>query len=78
MKRITVGSFAKNCLAVLDGVQANRRPIVITKLGKPVAKLVPLDAEVDEIYGFLAGKGVIVGDIVSPCIFNDSEVPSGG
>jgi hypothetical protein len=42
------------------------------------AKLVPLDAEVDEIYGFLAGKGVIVGDIVSPCIFNDSEVPSGG
>jgi len=41
---------------------------VITKRGKPVAKLVPLNTETDEIYDFLAGKGAVTGDIVSPSI----------
>jgi len=42
--------------------------IVITKRGKPVAKLVPIETERDEIYGFLAGKGAITGDVVSPVL----------
>ena len=41
---------------------------MITKRGKPVAKLVPLNTETDEIYDFLAGKGAVTGDIVSPSI----------
>jgi antitoxin (DNA-binding transcriptional repressor) of toxin-antitoxin stability system len=41
---------------------------VITKRGKPVAKLVPLNTEPDDIYNFLAGKGVVTGDVVSPAI----------
>ncbi|MGA8541680.1 MAG: type II toxin-antitoxin system Phd/YefM family antitoxin [Terriglobales bacterium] len=68
MKTMAAGSFKTHCLAVMDEVQAKREAIVITKRGKPVVKLVPADAEKDDIYGFLKGKGKIVGDIVSPAI----------
>jgi prevent-host-death family protein len=68
MRKIAAGSFKTNCLAVMDQVQAKRETIVITKHGKPVAKLVPVNSETDEIYNFLAGKGAIVGDVVSPAL----------
>ena len=68
MKKMAAGCFKANCLAVMDEVQAKHETVVITKRGKPVAKLVPLTTETDEIYDFLAGKGAIVGDIVSPAI----------
>ena len=47
-------------------MQAKRETVVITKRGKPVAKLVSEGTEQDEIYGFLRGKVKIVGDVVSP------------
>jgi prevent-host-death family protein len=65
---MAAGSFKANCLAVMDEVQAKREAVVITKHGKPVAKLVPLNTEPDDIYNFLAGKGVITGDVVSSAI----------
>ena len=65
MKKMPAGSFKTNCLAVMDEVQAKRETVVITKRGKPVAKLVPVNAETDEIYNFLAGKGAVAGEIVS-------------
>ena len=68
MKKMAAGSFKANCLAIMDEVQAKHETVVITKRGKPVAKLVPLNTETDEIYNFLAGKGTITGDIVSPAI----------
>jgi antitoxin (DNA-binding transcriptional repressor) of toxin-antitoxin stability system len=68
MKKMAAGSFKVHCLAVMDEVQAKRETVVITKRGKPVAKLVPADNDTDDIYGFLAGKGSIQGDVVSPAI----------
>lgn len=65
---MAAGAFKARCLAVMDEVQAKREAIVITKRGKPVVKLVPAEAEKDDFYGFLTGKGKIVGDIVSPAI----------
>ena len=44
MKKMAVGFFKKNCLAVMDEVQA-KREVVITKHGRPVAKLVPVNTE---------------------------------
>ena len=41
---------------------------MITKRGKPVAKLVPAGQDTDDIYNFLAGKGAVTGDVVSPVI----------
>ena len=68
VKKMAAGSFKTNCLAVMDEVQAKHETVIITKHGKPVAKLVPVNTETDEIYNFLAGKGRIVGDVVAPAI----------
>jgi prevent-host-death family protein len=68
MKKMAAGSFKIHCLAVMDEVQAKREAVVITKRGKPVAKLIPADNDSDDIYNFLAGKGAITGDVVSPAI----------
>ncbi len=68
MKKMAAGVFKANCLAVMDDVQAKRETVVITKHGKPVAKLVPINTDNDEIFGFLAGKGAVTGDIVSPAL----------
>ena len=68
MKKMAAGSFKTNCLAVMDEVQARHETVVITKHGKPVAKLVPVNTDTDEIYNFLAGKGAIKGNIVSPAV----------
>ena len=68
MKKMSAGLFKTKCLAVMDEVQPKRETVVITKDGKPVAKLVPVNTDTDEIYNFLAGKGSITGDVVSPAI----------
>jgi len=68
MKTIAAGLFKARCLAIMDEVRAKRETIVITKHGKPVAKLSPCRQEADEIYSFLHGKGAVSGDIVSPAI----------
>jgi prevent-host-death family protein len=68
MKTMAAGAFKANCLAVMDEVQAKRETVVITKHGKPVAKLVPVELQVDDIFGFLRGKGAITGDVVSPAL----------
>jgi prevent-host-death family protein len=68
MRKMAAGSFKTNCLAIMDEVQAKHEAVVITKRGKPVAKLVPLNNDTDEIYNFLAGKGTIEGDVVSPAV----------
>ena len=52
----------------MDAVQAKCETIIITKHGKPVAKLVPVNAEQDEIFGFMKGEIAITGDIVRPII----------
>ncbi|MBV9678060.1 MAG: type II toxin-antitoxin system Phd/YefM family antitoxin [Acidobacteriaceae bacterium] len=68
MKTIPAGAFKTNCLALMDEVQAKRESLLITKHGKPVAKLVPIDSDIDDIFGFYAGKIRITGDIIEPTI----------
>jgi prevent-host-death family protein len=67
-KTIPAGAFKARCLAIMDEVQAKRQAVVITKRGKPVAKLVPVEQEKDDIFGFLKGKIKVTGDIVSPVL----------
>ena len=68
VKKIAAGSFKVHCLALMDEVQAKRETVVITKRGKPVAKLVPVEEQTDDLFGFLRGKVTIVGDVVSPAL----------
>jgi prevent-host-death family protein len=66
MKTMPAGKFKVHCLRVMDEVQAKRQAVIITKRGKPVAKLVPIENEKDDIFGFFKGKIEIKGDVVSP------------
>jgi prevent-host-death family protein len=67
-KTIPAGTFKARCLAIMDEVQAKRQAVVITKRGKPVAKLVPVEKETDDFFNFMKGKGTIVGDVVAPAL----------
>jgi prevent-host-death family protein len=65
--KIAAGKFKAQCLRLMEDVQKRRQTVVITKRGKPVAKLVPPDDEpARTVFGFLQGQARIVGDIVSP------------
>ena len=63
MKQIPAAKFKETCLALLDQVDAEG--IVITKHGKPVAKLIPFATDSSGLIGTLAGKIRIKGDILS-------------
>lgn len=66
MKHMPAGEFKAQCLAVMDQVSESGEPVVITKHGKPVVKLVPAEKQADDLFGYMAGKVKIVGDIVGP------------
>jgi prevent-host-death family protein len=64
VKDIAAGEFKARCLAIMDRVFESGEPVLITKHGKPVAKLVPAQKQRDDLFGYMAGKTKIVGDIV--------------
>ena len=75
MRTMAAGKFKAQCLAVMDEVQAKREPVTITKHGKPVAKVVPLDLpeEEDPLEVFRYPGLMIVGDLLSP-LYTDEEL----
>jgi len=64
--KVAAGKFKSQCLALMDEVERNRREIVITKRGRPVAKLVPVGAGKNPLVGGMRGTIRITGDIVAP------------
>jgi prevent-host-death family protein len=63
---VAAADFKANCLRLMDEVAQRRQPITITKRGKPVAKLVPIEAEAIDLFGRMAGSIKICGDIINP------------
>ena len=65
---ISAAEFRNKCFQILDRVQKHHEDIVITKRGKPVAKLVHIEKENDKdpLLGVLAGMGKTVGDLTEP------------
>ena len=66
MMRMPAGTFKARCLAVMKKVQATGEPVIVTRRGTPVVKVVPAQSENNDIFGFMTGKVKIVGDIESP------------
>ncbi|HEV8584454.1 MAG TPA: type II toxin-antitoxin system Phd/YefM family antitoxin [Methylomirabilota bacterium] len=66
MKKMPAGEFKARCLRVMEDVKKYRTPVVITKKGRPVAKLVPVDEPVKDIFGCMADTVKVVGDVESP------------
>jgi prevent-host-death family protein len=71
MKTIAAAKFKEQCLAILDRVDSEG--LVITKRGRPVAKLIPIAADSGELIGSLAGRLRIAGDILSTGVEWDAE-----
>ena len=67
MKEIAISEFKAKCLALLDQVQKTKKPLRITRFGKPVAEVVPASpAPTTEWMGSMKDTIEIVGDVVSP------------
>ena len=62
---IPAGEFKAKCLQLLDEVAETREPLVITKFGKPVARLVPMPPA-HTLRGALKDSVLYENDIVSP------------
>ena len=62
---IGAGDFKAKCLRLLDAVAEQRESLVITKRGKPIARLVPMPADT-KLFGALAGSVRFESDIVAP------------
>ena len=63
---MAAAEFKAHCLEVMDQVKTKKTEIIVTKHGKPVAKLVPVDASGPELFGFLGGSVTYHGDITAP------------
>jgi len=68
MKQMRASAFKAHCLAVMRDVQATGEPVIVTKRGTPVVKVVPVESNESDLFGFMAGEFKIVGDVESPVI----------
>ena len=68
METIAVSKFKATCLSVLQRVQKTRKPILITRFGKPIAEVVPPSPppRTANWFGSMVGTGEILGDIIAP------------
>ncbi len=65
---IKASEFKARCLKLMDEVAHTREPIIITKNGKPVAQLGPVESPgARSLFGLHPG-GRVSGDIVSPAV----------
>ena len=61
-RRIPAARFKAECLALLDEVEATGRALIVTKRGRPVARVVPLSEGAADLRGSVVSQG----DIISP------------
>jgi prevent-host-death family protein len=66
VKTIKASEFKAKCLQLMDQVERTGEPLVITKNGRPIAQLAPLQGQLDTLFGAHRGLIEIKGDIVSP------------
>ncbi|MBW8308068.1 MAG: type II toxin-antitoxin system Phd/YefM family antitoxin [Candidatus Paracaedibacteraceae bacterium] len=64
MLQIGIGEFKAKCLKLMDENQLKRETIIITKRGKPIAKVTAYEQEPIRARGWMAGTVQILGDIV--------------
>jgi prevent-host-death family protein len=62
--QVTAAEFKAKCLKLMDEIAQTREPIIITKRGKPIARLMPVEEPPHGMFGYMRGTFEIVGDIV--------------
>lgn len=73
MRVMKASEFKAKCLEVMEQVAASGEPVVITKNGRPISRLVPYRTAPKTLFGALKGSVEIRGDIVAP-LENEWEV----
>jgi prevent-host-death family protein len=64
MKTMPAGKFKTHCLSIIDDVYNRHEEVIITKHGKPMARIVPLNKKAEIIFGAMRGVATITGDLV--------------
>ena len=75
MQEVAISEFKAKCLALLEQVRRTKRPIRVTRFGKPVAEVVPPSpsADASDWLGSMSDTTEILGDIVSPVV-DESDI----
>ena len=70
MQQVAISEFKAKCLALLEQVRKTKKPLRVTRFGKPIAEVIPPGPTVEEgdWLGSMADSMEIVGDIVSPVV----------
>lgn len=68
MREVDISEFRANCVALLERVRKSRKPIRITRRGKPLAEIVPPAREEDRAkwIAIMQGSAETLGDVISP------------
>jgi prevent-host-death family protein len=68
MEEISISEFKAKCLAIVERVRKTRKPVRVTRFGKPVAEVFPPSPakEKGDWLGRMKGTAKIIGDIVTP------------
>ena len=73
METIAVSKFKATCLSVIERVRKTRKPVQITRFGKPVAEVIPphTPPRPKTWLGVMRGTGAIRGDLTAPASEED-------
>jgi prevent-host-death family protein len=65
-KTIKASEFKAKCLAIIEEIANTGEPLVVTKRGKPLVRVIPDQPKAKNAFGILKGQMKITGDIISP------------
>jgi len=69
MTDVPISEFKAKCLGLIEQVHKTRRPLRITRHGRPLAEVIPAGPDRKRTFlGDMIGTAEIVGDVVSPII----------
>jgi prevent-host-death family protein len=70
MEEVAISEFKTKCLALLERVRQTKKPLRVTRFGKPVADVVPATPDAGQAawIGSMKDSMQILGDIVSPVV----------
>lgn len=74
MKEVAISEFKAKCLSLLEEVEKTKKPLLVTKFGKPIAEVNPpsLNQKSRSWLGSMKGEIKFLGDIVSP-VFDEHD-----
>jgi len=74
MKTVIISDFKAHCIAIINQVNQRKEPVIITRRGKPVARLEPFSKQRPERKLGQMKQMEIVGDIVNTDFSDEWEL----